>query len=186
MAMPQPATDWTVERLDAIPDDGQRREIIDGELFVNPPPSFRHQRLLMELAIRLTSYAREQSVGLVLPLAVDIRYSRTTNVQPDLVVYPYIDGRAPREKPEPQALLLAVEVLSPRTARVDRGKKRRLYQREGLREYWIVDLDAQVIERWRPSDERPEIMDGTLAWRPEGAVLPLELDLRELFASVLD
>ena len=62
--------------------------------------------------------------------------------------------------------LLAVEVLSPSTARADRTVKRRLYQRAGVPEYWIVDLEARLVERWRPADERPEVLTDTLTWRP--------------------
>jgi Uma2 family endonuclease len=57
-----------------------------------------------------------------------------------------------------------VEVLSPGTAARDRGVKRRLYLEAGVEEYWIVDLDARLVERWRAGDERPEIVEGELAW----------------------
>lgn len=80
--------------------------------------------------------------------------------------------------------ILIIEVLSPSSARFDRVVKRRRVQRAGIPEYWIVDLDARMVERWRPSDERPEINDGLLVWRPEGASLPLEVGLPELFTSI--
>jgi Uma2 family endonuclease len=53
-------------------------------------------------------------------------------------------------------------------------------------EYWIVDLDARLVERWRPSDERPEILAGRLEWHPAGEVPPLPLDLPQLFGEILD
>jgi hypothetical protein len=53
-------------------------------------------------------------------------------------------------------------------------------------EFWIVDLDARLVERWRPADERPEIISGTLAWAPAELTMPLAIDLPPLFASVLD
>ena len=73
----------------------------------------------------------------------------------------------------------------PATARADRQVKRRLYQEERVGEYWIVDLDARVVERWRAGDDRPEIVAGTLSWRPDASVTPFELDLLTFFEAVL-
>jgi Uma2 family endonuclease len=81
-------------------------------------------------------------------------------------------------------LLLAIEVLSPSTARADRTTKRRRYQRAGIPEYWIVDLDARVIERWRPGDDRPEVLGETLTWLAPGAASPLTIELAPLFARI--
>ena len=81
---------------------------------------------------------------------------------------------------------LAVEILSPGTAGRDRGIKRRLYQQAEVPEYWIVDLDARLVERWRPGDERPEILSETLTWQPSESASPFELDLAGFFAEVLD
>jgi Uma2 family endonuclease len=78
-----------------------------------------------------------------------------------------------------------VEVLSPSTAARDQEEKRRLYQQHAD-EYWIVDLDARVIERWRPREERPVVLDTELMWQPDGADAPLTLDLPAYFREVLD
>lgn len=75
-------------------------------------------------------------------------------------------------------------MLSPSTAARDRGKKRRLYLASGVEEYWIVDLDARVIERWRQGDMRPEIVDGKFAFALNVGVAGA-IDLPELFADVL-
>ena len=75
-------------------------------------------------------------------------------------------------------------ILSPSTARADRHVKRRLYQRERVPEYWIVDVDARLIERWRPEDERPEILAEQLEWRPDPAHPPLTIDLPAYFRDV--
>jgi Uma2 family endonuclease len=76
--------------------------------------------------------------------------------------------------------LLAIVVLSPSTARFDRLLKRRRYQRAGVAEYWIVDPDARLVERWRPDDTRPELVSEILTWQPDAAKPPLELDLPAL------
>ena len=76
----------------------------------------------------------------------------------------------------------AVEVISPGSARGDRGPKRELYQRH-VPEYWIVDLDAALIERWRPGDERPEILRESLEWKPAGASSAFVLELPAFFRA---
>ncbi len=83
-------------------------------------------------------------------------------------------------------MLLAAEVSSPSTARLDRVKKRTLFRREGVPEYWIVDLDARTIERSTPTELRPEILDERLEWFPEGVSAPLVIDLVKYFANVFD
>lgn len=99
---------------------------------------------------------------------------------------PLREGRKPASWAEAETLLLAVEVLSPSSARADRQVKRRRYQRAGAAEYWIVDLDARLIERWLPTDERPELLTDEITWRPPGAGDRLDVDLAGLFAEVLD
>jgi Uma2 family endonuclease len=91
----------------------------------------------------------------------------------------------PLRRVESSALLLAIEVLSPSTARYDRITKRRLYQELQI-EYWIVDLDARVIERWRPGDERPEMLADRIEWVVPGHAVTWTLDLEAFFAAVLD
>ena len=75
-------------------------------------------------------------------------------------------------------------MLAPSTARADRILKRRRLQRAGVPEYWIVDLDARLVERWRAADKRPEMLSERLAWHPEGAPAALTLDLAELFREI--
>lgn len=80
--------------------------------------------------------------------------------------------------------ILIVEILSPSSASFDRTTKRRRFQRAGIPEYWLVDLDARTVERWRPEDQRPEILDDRLIWAPPGAETSLEIDLRAVFQSI--
>lgn len=105
-------------------------------------------------------------------------------VQPDLFVYRIpANGVVKRAGSVIRALRLAVEVLSPTTARYDRGLKRQFYLRSPTDEYWIVDLEARVVERWTNGDERPEVLTETLTWAPEGAAEPLVVPLEPLFAA---
>jgi Uma2 family endonuclease len=184
MGMPAlPTTGWTVDMLEALPDDGKRYEIIDGELFVTPAPSFAHQRALGALYRRLYAYLERSTAGEVIFSPADVRTGPRTSVQPDLFVVRGPARLGPHGWPDLRLLLLAVEVVSPSTARADRGAKRQLYQRAGVPEYWIVDLDSRLVERWRPGDERPEILRETIEWRVEGAAEPLVIDLPALLAE---
>ncbi len=81
-------------------------------------------------------------------------------------------------------LLVAVEVLSPSTARYDRVTKRRFFGRLGVPEYWVIDTDGRLVERWRAGEKRPELVDEVLAWRPEGASDDFTLDLAAFFREV--
>ncbi len=81
-----------------------------------------------------------------------------------------------------RTLLLAVEVLSPSTARYDRVVKRRLYQEFDVRTYWVVDLGARVVEVWHPDDERPEVVSEVLRWRVAPEAREVAIDLEDVFA----
>lgn len=186
MGMPQPVADWTVARVLELPDDGNRYEVVDGELLVTPAPSLAHQAAIQALYERIKPYAQAHRIGRVLLSPADLELDQRTLVQPDLFVAPPVGGRPPRSWKEIATLLLAVEVLSPATARADRQVKRRRYQRHGVAEYWVVDLDARLVERWRPGDDRPEILTERLEWRPLPGVRALELDLAAVFSEALD
>ena len=186
MGMPQTAERWTAEMVRALPDDRNRYEVIDGELLVTPAPSWTHQRAVGGLLVRLATYLHGQTWAEVVTSPADISFHEDMLVQPDVFVVPLgLDARRGRHWTDIRALLLAVEVLSPSTARADRQVKRRLYQRESVGEYWIVDVDARVVERWRPADERPEIVSTILTWQPQRAAAPFELDLVEFFDGIL-
>lgn len=185
MGMPVLAPQWTAEMVRALPDDGKRYEVIDGELFVTPAPRWSHQQVLLELALRLTPYARVHDLGIVLIAPADIEYDPATLVEPDLFVAPLVEGHMPRSWRDVGSLRLVVEVLSPSSARADRSVKRRLYQRQGVPEYWIIDIDGRLVERWRPGDERPEIISERIEWSPSDQYPPLTLDLPDLFVQAL-
>jgi Uma2 family endonuclease len=186
MGMPAlPTTGWTVDMLDTLPDDGKRYEVIDGELFVTPAPGYPHHRALRELFLHLHGYLQARREAEVIFSPADVRSGPRTSVQPDLFVMRRPVRAGPHGWPDLETLILAVEILSPTTARVDRGRKRALYQRAGIPEYWIVDLDSRLVERWRPGDERPEILRETIEWRFEGSAEPLIIELAAVFAEAL-
>lgn len=172
--------------IDEHPEPVPRYELVYGELLVTPSPTSLHQRLVFEIAMQLHTHVKRNNLGEVRISPSDLRPVPQTMLQPDLYVIPAVDGRrAPLEDPVTY-VLIAVEVLSPSSARFDRVIKRRLYQEIEVTEYWLVDPDAQTLERWRPADERPEICDHEIGWRPAPAEEPFVLDIPVLFAEVLD
>lgn len=186
MSMPTLKRRWTVADLEDLPDDGNRYEIIDGELFVTPFPALHHQAAVGELHARLREFLLRQPVGVVFVSPADVTFSPTRAVQPDVFVAPIVDGRRPQQWTDVTELILAVEVLSPSTARADRVRKRSLYREQGVAEYWIVDLEARTFERSTPSDPRVEVLSDELTWVPVGAAESLVIDLSDFFSSVLD
>ena len=186
-SMGMPATQrWTAEMLRALPDDGKRYEIVRGELLVTPSPSWTHQLAVKRLLVQLDTYLRSTRRAEVFDAPADVELETDSVVQPDVFVVPRVDGRTPRRWQDAGRLLLAVEILSPSSARGDRIVKRRLYQEHDVAEYWIVDLDARFFERWRPVDERPEIITERLEWRDVPDVAPFVIELQPYFAEVLE
>ena len=185
MAMPAPETQWTAEMVRALPDDGNRYELLDGELVVSPAPSLAHQSVVGELLGRFREYLRGKRIGAVFASPADMEFSTGRLVQPDVFVAPLIEGKRPREWSAIKQLLLVVEVASPSTVRVDRGRKRKIYLEEEVPEYWIVHPDARLAECWRPGLEQPVIVDDVLRWRPAPDGPELIVDLPELFEEAL-
>ena len=186
MRMPTLKRRWTANDLEDLPDDGQRYEVIDGELFVTPSQSLPHQRAVWELARLLGDYVRNEHAGDLIIAPADVRFSNNRIVQPDMFVIPLVEGRRAKRFEDVGRLLLAVEVLSASTARADRVDKRVLFRDEGVAEYWIVDLDARTFERSTPADARVDVLVDRVEWRLEGAASSLTVDLPDYFARVLD
>jgi Uma2 family endonuclease len=142
---PKPSK-WRYEDWLHFPDDGNRYEIIDGELYVSPPPLIGHQRSSLSLVLTLATYVKKKNLGEVLFAPVGVRLpTQPVPVEPDILFVQqnrlHIIGRNYVEG----APDLIVEILSSNW-RYDRGKKMQAYQEAGVKEYWIVDPRAKVIE----------------------------------------
>ena len=191
--MSMPATQqhrWTEAEvrclIDEAPSSTPRLELVDGELLVTPSPSHAHQRVLLRLIRILDPFVLANALGELSLSPSDVRLAPELVVQPDVFVIPAVNGRLPRMSDPITRLLLAVEVISPGSARFDRVAKRRAYQAAQVPEYWIADPDARTIERWRPDDTRPDVIDGSLQWQPDSSQSHLTLDVAALFAGVID
>ena len=147
----EPRRLYTYEDLQAFPEDNLRREIIDGELFVTASPRSRHQDVVATLTTRLWLYAAEHG-GKVLPAPMDVFFSDTSVVEPDVlfvradhldrVEYGFV-----RSAPD-----LVIEISSPSTRKLEIVRKRDLYERYGVPEYWYVDLESDAIQVYRLAD----------------------------------
>lgn len=182
-----PVRVWSREEVLALPDDGNRYELIDGELLVSPSPHWVHQRAVLALYRRIDPFTREHKLGSTMLAPADLDLQSEQLVQPDLFVVPLrADGREPLDWRECGVPFLIAEVSSPSTVRHDRTTKRRRFQRSGVAEYWIVDHDSRTFERWTPADERPLIVDDEMRWSPTGAKEPLVIDVAKFFREVWD
>jgi Uma2 family endonuclease len=184
MGMPTAGTRWTAAMVRELPDDGRRYELVDGRLLVTPSPRGLHQVAVGELHVLLHGFLSATGFAHVLGSPADLSLGEDEVLQPDLFVYRTASGRSLRDWSDITSLLLVVEVLSPSTARYDRQLKRRRYQRAAVAEYWIVDPDARLIERWRPDDTRPEIVVDRLVWWESADAAAFELDVAAYFAKV--
>jgi Uma2 family endonuclease len=181
MLVPDAARRYTVDEVLAFPSDGNRYELVHGTLLVSPAPRLAHQKILGRLYQQLAGYLTQYSaVAEVLLSPADITWgTREDLAQPDIFVVP--TSETADDWDAIRTLLMAVEVLTPSTARHDRITKRRLYQEHGVRIYWIVDPDARLVEVWRPADSRPEIVTDVIRWRVRPEAAPLEISLAKLF-----
>jgi Uma2 family endonuclease len=141
---------WSYPDLAAIPDDRNRYEIIDGALVVSPAPRRAHQDVLTQLFSILITHLQAPGRAKVYCAATDVILGERRVVEPDLLAVraersDILTDRGVEGVPD-----LVVEILSPSTARVDRGRKQRLYGDVGVPEYWIADPDAQTLEILTP------------------------------------
>ena len=136
----------TYEDYAALPDDGRRYEIHEGDLSVTPAPGTPHQQISGNLHVVFRRHLDAGLPGLVLYAPVDVILSNTTVVQPDLVYVDPIRGHMVTRRGIEGPPTLAVEIISPSTPGIDRVKKLALYARYGVPYYWIVDPDVRTIE----------------------------------------
>lgn len=150
---PAVTAQWTRADLDRFPDDGHRREIIDGHLLVSPLARKRHQAVVVKIATALELWTREHH-GIVYA-GVNVDLAEETHLEPDVVWASdtSLEGLGFPSTPE-----LIIEVGSPSTHRYDRGVKRERYLVSGAVEVWLVDLELDEIEIHRRDDESPTVV----------------------------
>ena len=174
----------TYADLEQMTADGRRYELYDGEARLVPAPIPLHQLVVQRFASALEEY-RLRSGGLLFLSPIDIVFSEFDCAQPDVVFFHHtrrhlIDLRKPiRVAPD-----LAAEVLSPGTARIDRGSKMKMFATFGVREYWLLDPDTRTIEAYRLIDKAYARKDRAIESKSvRSSVLPgFAIDADWLFA----
>ncbi|MBI2565653.1 MAG: Uma2 family endonuclease [Candidatus Schekmanbacteria bacterium] len=187
MSIPAGPRPLTYDDYAELPDDGNRYELIDGEIFVTPAPVPRHQIVSRNLEWTLYAYVRERALGEVLYAPIDVVLdpaAKTQIVQPDLVYISKENLRIIGEKYIEGPPDLIVEIFSPRTRRRDVRVKSELYARYGVASYWLVDPDIdriEVLELAAGRYEEKARADCPAVLRP--ARFPgLEISLADVFA----
>jgi len=187
MAMRASNRRWTAREVRQLIADSPlatpRYELVDGDLLVTQSPTWPHQRAVQILVREISTYLRAEPIGHVGESPFDVEPEPELIVQPDVFVLPIAESRRLLAEMPARELLLAAEIISPSSSRHDRVTKRPAYQRH-VPDYWVVDLDARLIERWTPRDERPSLITETLVWQPAAASTALQLDLRTYFAEI--
>ncbi|MQA89403.1 MAG: hypothetical protein GEU90_04090 [Gemmatimonas sp.] len=174
---------WTYSEFARLPDDGKRYEVIAGELYVSPSPRTLHQLISSRLSRALGGFVEKHGLGWVLAAPVDVLFAEGNYMVPDLVFVPrervgIVSDRGIEAAPD-----LIVEIVSPSSARVDRGPKLQQYMRFGVPLYWVVDPDAGHVEvhQLLGSHAEPLIEAEILAWRPVPAGPTLTIEIPPLF-----
>jgi Uma2 family endonuclease len=171
-----------------FPDDGKRHELIDGEHYVTPSPNIRHQRISGNLHLLIGTWLEEHPTGQLFYALLDVVFSNVDVVEPDLL---YMSNERAAQvmtslhvKGVPE---LVIEIASPGTRKRDETIKRRLYERFGVTEYWVVDPDLDLIRIYRRNGEHfdraaelsRERGDELTTPMLQGLELPLERIFRE-------
>ena len=147
------ATRLTYDDVLHFPDDGKRHEIIDGVHYVTASPNLRHQEVVGHLHGEIYLYLKgHPEVGRVSIAPLDVVLSRHDVVEPDVLFVAREQAEVLTEKNLQGPPSLAVEVLSPSTRKRDARLKRDLFERTGVREYWLVDPELDTVQVFRPED----------------------------------
>lgn len=183
MAVSVATKKWTLEEVHSLPDDGNKYELIHGELFVTPAPTDDHETIIARLNRILDPYVAAQRLGYVYrPRAVfRVQHGKKdfSEVEPDLMVRQpdRTVGNNWERAPKPS---LIVEVASPSTRRRDHEHKRNFYNESAIPEYWAIDGDARTVTVYRPGQPVHEANE-VLVWTPAGASEPLRIPLASIF-----
>jgi Uma2 family endonuclease len=184
-----PVHGWTYEEFARLPDDGNRYEVIAGELYVTPAPGSLHQKVSIRLAAIIEGFCEEHGVGTAFHAPYDVIFGEGDYLEPDLIFV-----RRDREDIIKKHGMvgppdLVVELLSDTTARRDRGIKRERYEAYGVPEYWIIDTEAKQIEVLRLTGgvlRRAEVATDFLRWQPVPGGPVLVVDVPHLLRPVND
>lgn len=143
----------TYEDYLLFPEDGKRHEIIEGEHFMTPAPSTKHQRIALNIATFLRDFLKSSRIGQVFIAPCDVILSESNVVQPDVFFVSAQRASIITEKNIQGAPDLVIEIFSEKTRKTDEVIKRKLYERHGISEYWIVDPELETVKVYRKTNK---------------------------------
>jgi Uma2 family endonuclease len=144
---------FTYEDYLLFPEDGKRHELIDGEHFMTPAPSTKHQRILGNLFLAFGTFLKEHKIGEIFVAPCDVVLSDLDVVEPDLLFISSGRSSIITEKNVQGPPDLVIEILSESTRKTDEVIKRKLYEGHGVSEYWVVDPELETIKVYRMKDQ---------------------------------
>ncbi|MET7970577.1 Uma2 family endonuclease [Micromonospora sp. NPDC005305] len=157
-----PEGGWTTDDLDALPEDGHRRELLDGVLLMSPSPTRMHQTVAMRLGVALEEDCPD---GYDVTQGVEVRINRNRSFIPDVLVTTSAAAAREPSKYEPHEVVLAVEIVSPNTRSIDRVLKPTLYAQAGIPFYWRIEWeDEELVVYTYKIDPVHEVYTETGRW----------------------
>ncbi|HET7462032.1 MAG TPA: Uma2 family endonuclease [Longimicrobium sp.] len=177
---------WTYDEFARLPDDGNRYEVIGGELYVSASPRPIHQEISARISDLVRPFVKQNGLGRALPGPIDIVFGEGDFLAPDYVFVRHDRTGIISERGVEGAPDLVVEIVSRGTKSRDRGIKRRRYAAFGVPEYWIVDWDRKHVEIYRDTDDKArqtEIATDSFDWEPVAGGPVLTIDVAELLGD---
>ena len=144
----------TYEDYLQFPDDGKRHEIIEGDHYMTPAPRTKHQKISINLATAMAAFAKQKSLGVVLTAPCDVILSDENVVQPDLLYVSAARAAIVTEDNIQGAPDIVVEIISESTRKKDEVTKRKLYERFGVQEYWVVDPELEIVKVFKRTQQK--------------------------------
>ena len=173
---------YSARDFEKLPEGPPYYQLIEGDLIMSPAPSYSHQRTVGKVFLKLSRLLEEKGQGEVLISSIDVYLDEKNVFQPDIVVL-LKEGKA---KVEEKGIFgppdVVVEILSPSTAYYDLIVKKEVYERAGVKEYWILDPNRKTFEIYKNTEEGLKLSSQA---REKGKVLSeildLEIDLKDIY-----
>ncbi|MDG4815552.1 Uma2 family endonuclease [Micromonospora sp. WMMD956] len=176
-----PEGGWTTDDLDGMPEDGRRRELLDGVLLLSPSPTRIHQTIAMRLGVALEEECPDEYD---VTQGVEVRINRTRCFIPDVLVTTAEAARRSPSRYAPHEVVLAVEVVSPSTRSIDRVLKPALYAQAGIPFYWRIETgDGELVVHTHRIDPVDEVYTETGRWTKfvdTGEPFPVNLSIARI------
>ncbi len=169
MAILEPVVDYLSKKHDLtyweytlLPDDGKRYEILEGELQMTPSPKTKHQVVIGNLFVAISLFLKKNKIGKVFVAPFDVILSQNNVVEPDIIFISNENSDIITEDNIQGSPDMLVEILSPSTEKNDRVKKKTIYEKYGVKEYWIVDPENEYVEIYTLKENNYQLLHSVM------------------------